>query len=218
MSFLSEEKILKVLPVVFILFFLKSGVFALIWHNTSDDAFVPGDRDGDSIREHIIRGAGSFLKSHSFMQAFLEKIELAELECLDYNQLLLTLDDAIGKMLETKVRYRALTAEADITPYNQDVINQLLIFDYAGFQDNRSLNGDVFALVQSFLEQGDVRGVYHKTLVDVEEILLTLGVLRVDVAAGLFPDPADLWNANCSYSLSLLFGQYVTAVFMDIKE
>jgi hypothetical protein len=123
---------------------------------------------------------------------------------------------ALANMTNAKNTYLYLTQIADITPYNLDVIEKLIAFDYAAFQQEKQLNSVVFSQVESFLSKGDIRGVYHRFLSTAEELLVRLITIKADVDAGCFPSSEALWELNQEVAQALLFGQYTSEVFTRV--
>lgn len=206
--------------VIFVLFFLTTQTFALIYGNESDKGFGGGSGGGKSstpiIRTYVIQGAGYFLNAHSDIIQFLDKTELAELDGINYAELQRIITNAIQHMQQANDTYFNLTQTADITPYNMEVTAQLALFDYAAFQQEKGLNSIIFADVAAYLSKGNIRGVYHRFLSVSENLLIQLNAIKADIDAQRFPPAQDLWNLNQYTTKSLLFGQYTTQVFHQL--
>jgi hypothetical protein len=205
----------KVLLAVFVLLLVHVNAFALIYGNESQKGFGnPGGKSsGPTIKTYVLQGAGYFLDSYSDILLFLNKIELADLNGIDYVELQKILNHTGENIQLQKDTYLNLTQLADGTPYDQAVIDQLTGFDYAAFQQEKGLNSVIFADVQSYLSKGDIRGVYHRFLTAAETLLVQLNTIKTDIDANRFPQPADLWNLDQNAAQSLLFGQYTAEVF-----
>lgn len=212
------KTIVAILAAVFALCFLSITAHALIYGNDTDGGFGGGGNktETSSIRTDVIEGAGYFLSSYSDILAFLNKIELAELRGIDYPELQRIIAGAVENMTNAKNTYLNLTQTADITPYNLEVIEKLIAFDYAAFQQEKQLNSVVFSQVESFLVKGDIRGIYHRFLSTAEELLVRLNTIKTDVDAGRFPSSDALWELNQAAAQALLFGQYTSEVFNRI--
>lgn len=208
----------KVLVVVLVLLLAHANVFALIYGNESDKGYgSPGFKSSSSvIRDYVLQGAGYFLESYADILQLLNKIELAGLNGIDYvemQKITALANDNIQGQIET---YTNLTQLADVTPYDQAVIDQLLRFDYAAIQQEKALNSVIFADVQSYLSKGDIRGVYHRFLTVAQTLQAQLNVIKTDIDSGKFPQTSDLWNMNQNAAQSLLFGQYTAEVFIRV--
>lgn len=208
----------KVLLAVFVLFLVQVNAFALIYGNESQKGFGnPGGKSSvPTIKTYVLQGAGYFLDSYSDILQLLNKIELAELNGIDYIELqkiAARAGDNIRGQMET---YLNLTQLADAAPYDQAVIDLLTGFDYAAFQQEKGLNSIIFADVQSYLSKGDIRGVYHRFLAVAAVLQAQLNIIKTDIDANRFPQSADLWNLDQNAAQSLLFGQYTAEVFCRV--
>jgi len=164
----------------------------------------------------IIEGAGYFLGSQSDMFLFLNRLELAGLSTPDYADLQDLLNRAVKNMEKAVETYKTLAATAAVTPYNQQVLSQLMQFDFTGYEKTNGLNGEVFARVKAYLSRGNVTGVILLIKRDMESILNLLYGLKALVDKSEFPDLSMLWRVNQSYYQTMLGGQYVAEVFNSL--
>ncbi|MCP5102049.1 MAG: hypothetical protein GY950_01655 [bacterium] len=203
---------------VFILALVNVNVFALIYGNETEGGYGDGGKSAESasIRELVIKGAGYFLESYAETLSFLKKIELSELEGIDYPQLQKAVTGAVDNMQQAYRVYLELKQLSGVTPYNTEVIGQLMLFDYAAFQQEKALNPTVFAEVEAYLSKGDIRGVYGRFLAISEELLVLLNAVKSAVDSNRFPTGAELWSLNQASAQSLLFGQYTSEVFSRV--
>jgi len=207
----------KVLLGVAVLILLNFNLSGFLYYNDVDIIFGEGLKKGTVIKEHVIRGAGYFLESYSDFLLFLTKIEVSELDGLDYDKLRLNLNNAIEKMEYARDTYIQLKEEADVTPYNPIMIEELLNFDYDGFQKKNHLIESIFDDVSFYLSKGKIREMYEKTISHIEGILEIANGLNEAINAGKFPKVSTLQDLNETCSKSLLFGQYAAKVFKKIK-
>jgi hypothetical protein len=205
---------------------------ALVKGNDSDQAFVTGDTGGDSgnrlvesnlvtgpsLRDYLIDGAANFLDSYSHTLAFLKEIELGELQGLDFIALNSLVDKAISVMEASSLSYANLRQLAYNTPYNEDMIRELMTFNYTAYLKSNDLNRIVFKEVQFYLQHGDVRGAYDKMWLDTIYILDVLHGIKSTISSNTMPEGAPLWKLNQYYSESLLFGQYMAGIFSEILK
>lgn len=200
--------------------------YAFIKANDSDKAFMPGGGNKDttlltpdkSIRDYIIDGAAFYLDSYSNILALLKEVEVAELGNSDGTRLSALITSALDNMENCNAAYISLHAVALQTEYNPVVILELKTFNYNQFMSNYKLNRSIFRSLQDLLHRGDVRGAYSQMLLDSESILAVLYRVKSSIDQGLLPDSASLWEANQAYSESLLFGQYMAAIFAEIVK
>ena len=131
----------RVLLWVAVLILSTLNVSAVIYFNGAGGNFGGGSESTlpqeKTIRDYVIEGAGYFLESYSGFLLFLNKVELKELQGLDYNEVQMILNSAIEKMENARDVYTRLKQEADVTPYNPDMIDELMNFDYDGFQETK---------------------------------------------------------------------------------
>jgi hypothetical protein len=211
-----KYSILKVLLGIIIIISLNLNSFSWWYANHTDSAYGGDGENGISISDLVVDGAGYFLESYSNTLLFMKKIEWSGKTALDYDELKNLVDKALDNMKSAKETYVNLKQAADTAPYNPAVIDALKQFDYNGFKEANSLNGDIFKEVNGYLVKGDIRGVYARILLDTENIILLLERIRDQVDAGDFPVIGDVWNVNHAYSQSLLFGQYTSQVLASI--
>ncbi len=224
---------LKILMGLLVLVLTGSYSYSRVWGNYSDCALEPGCESegevagtqgsigtaldsGGSAGMYIVEGAGYLLTSYSGMATFLSRVETAELTGTEYSGLREILYRTIIDMEKAKNAVYLLKLTADRTPYHKPVIERLLMFDYAGFQQKRNLNADIFSGVGGFLSVGDVRGLYGKCLKDMDKILDQLYRLKSVVEADRFPEISSLWSLNHDYATLMLFGQYTSQVFESL--
>jgi hypothetical protein len=182
----------------------------------SSVAFESNLLKSSSVNQFVVEGASYFLKSHSSYLALLQQIEISEIEYIPLGILNETADTAISKMQDTISAYAQLKAWADVTPYNEDVVSSLKLFNYMEFQREHNLSPAIFWKVREYLKNGDVRGIYDKMLEDSNSILKSLAGIGVDLTVGKIPSNISLWSLNQFYLECLMFDQYVSMVFYAI--
>lgn len=224
----NKQIIFTVTLGILVLFIFTGNLLSLVVANESQKGFgnptgapdaprVVGVKTNSSIENYVLKGAGYFLNGYADTLLFLNSMELAKLEGLQYNQLTKIITDAATEMENAYVTYAALEQEAAQVPYNPNVISQLEMFDYNGLMVKNNLNPVIFKKVEGYLSKGDIRGIYHYLYAAVESILPIQYRIKAAVEAGKSPDVADLWILNQTYSETLLFGQYVAQTFYEIK-
>ncbi len=171
-----------------------------------------------SMREYLINGAGYYLDSYSDTLSFLKKIEVSELSGIDFGELQSLINSAVGNMEQADDAYVNLKNKADVTSYNQSVIDALKTFHYVLYRRNNNLNKSIFKEVQNYLQSGDVRGAYGRMRQDTHCLSALLNNIKAVVDSGQTPDVSLLWRLNQDYADSLLFGQYMAGVFSEIVK
>jgi hypothetical protein len=173
--------------------------------------------DISTINQYIIEGGGYYLKSESDFLLFLNKVEMAGLYGLNYDEALRIVNSAVDNLEKARATYYKLSILADATPYDLTVQSQLVSFDYSGFQEGKGFNPNVYKVVEVFLSKGDIRGVYHKLYNDVSGILGRLYRVKAGLEKKELAAISELWSIHQQYADSIFFGQYVAAVFFEIK-
>jgi len=210
----TKTTILKSFFVIFILCFFHVQGIAKWIANTSEIGFEEPDSSG--IRTYVIEAAGGFLKSQSDFLLFLNKIEMEEINGIDFAELKQVINNAVVNMENAMLKYESLTQLADSTPYDQSTITTLVSFNYISFQGNKGSNSVIFKEVKTYLCSGDVRGLYHRLLENTQSLLDQLTAVKSVVDAEVIPENSTLWQVNQAYSEMLLFGQYAAEIFYDL--
>jgi hypothetical protein len=209
-----KRKILKLFLIIVILFLFDLNAAAKFIANASERGFTASGSTG--IRQYVIEAAGYFLKSQAEMLLFLNKIELEEINGIDYAELQRIIHNAVVYMGKAREKYNDLTQLAESTPYDQSTITALVNFNYTSFQGSKELNSVLFNEAKTYLSGGNVRGLYRHFRADTQSILDQLTVIKSDVDAEVIPETLNLWRVNKSYCEILLFGQYVAEVFYEV--
>lgn len=216
-----KPSVSKVLVVMGVLILFHLNLPALTYCNDSYSAFLGADKkvknsEVGTIKGHLEEGAVCFLESYSDFLQFLSKIEIGELGSLDYNELKLILNNAIGKMEDTENIYCELRQKADYTPYNPKVINELLAFNYGNFRIRNHLLEPVFNNVKHYLCKGKIREMYVERISQIERILSIANMIKEKIEVSELPETSVFHDLNEACSQSLLFGQYASRVFQEI--
>lgn len=217
-----KKTILTILSLwLVITFCVTSNIYPIFMGNHSCRAYNNCDdegetRSGASPGQLLIQGGGYFLASNSEILKFLNKIEMAEVNGMDYTELQSIINLAIQNMENARDIYTQIISIAKETPYDQDAINQLKLFDYNGYSERNLLIKEIFAIVTNFLKAGDVTGAYIKIKADMNSILNQLYQIKSSVDANKFPDISLLWRINQNYNALMLFGMYMAEVFINL--
>lgn len=169
-----------------------------------------------TVGQLVIIGGENLLYSHSAICRFSGLIERSELYGPDFEDLKLTLDQAIEYMENARLTYFQLKTLASGLPYNQYVIEKLKNLDYQKFQSDRGLIASLFTKVQDLLKNGDVTGVFIEFYNYSCGILDYLYVIKNDIDENRMPDISKIWRVNQNYSEFRMFGQYVAEVFLSL--
>ncbi len=216
----------KLIVVLFIIAISDSIAFAYVWGNWRECASAPGcsctltlqltQDTGSPLKTYVVESAGYFLKSHAAYQEFLNRVEMSESNGIDSEEFKNTLYNAIDNMEKAKAVYTNLKTASEKIPYHQEMIDQLIKFDYDGFRIKYGLIEPIFEKVKTLLGKGDIAGFDEAVLANMDTILSKLYEIKSSVDKGLVPETALLWRGNQAYAEAQLFGQYVSEVFRDI--
>lgn len=225
-----SKKTLTVI-ILFFLFFMSNVTYGVISFNGSDSGYDGDGEDssGESsnisnaassslIRMLIIQGAGYYLKSHCYYQFFLNKIEMAEIEGVNYCDLQGVLNATVFYMERANISYLDLKNVAAGTPYNEVVVGELKGFDYDGFKEGKNFNREVYGKAKSFLEKGDITGLYCEMYSRSVVILEALNNLKGVIDGNSFPEMSILWELNQNFSNALFLGQYTAMIFSELQK
>jgi len=226
MKGLPKHSLSKVLCGIAVILLFHFNLSAFIFFNNSEICFNQASGyEGEiavlqceTLRCHVIDGAGYFLDSHADVIRLLQALEVGELSGLDYNRLRFRLDSAIEHLLAAQNTYSKLKQTADLIPYDSLVLDQLLNFNYDVFRAENHLLEPIFERVRFFLCNGAVRELYGEVLTQIERILVISYEIKAKIDIGEYPGLSDLYKLNDSYSESLLFGEYAARVFREIKR
>jgi hypothetical protein len=201
--------------------FVSITVFGVVFGNHGDSGY---NSSGDGynaidnpLRTLIITGASHFIKSYSLFQQFLNKIELAELYGVNYDELRGIINDTLANIENARTDYYDFMKLASVTPYNESFIAALEPFDYDGFREKNHLNAIIFSKLAALLKNGDLTGVYQEIYQKTGEISLFLHIVKASVDKDMFPGIPVLWEINQVYFNSYFFGQYAAMVFNEVK-
>jgi len=214
---------LKVSIAVYIcLFLVLSNSYTRINNNGAGGGYEGGGGEGifgdsSTIEGYIVKGAGYFLKADSDIQILLSMMELQDLNGIDYREMQTVVNSALENMNNAKQTYEALIQKAEITPYNQSVIDILKNFDYEAFMKSNGLNAPIFEKVRGFLQDGDITGSFKYTYSRYLEIIVLLDVIRQSIYRYRLPELSIFWRLNENTAYISFFGSYVARVFAGIS-
>ena len=171
-----------------------------------------------TVEDLVIKSATYFLKGKAYVDLLASRLEAAEIEGVCFYDYQMLVNDALDNMRMARYYYQSLKNKADITPYNQTVIEKLKAFDYQSFMEENGLISDMFNQVKSYLVAGDVRGAYGRFLAYTDDIITILETVQKNVYYWNFPKTATVWKLNQECAKMLLFGQYMAQVFYKINE
>lgn len=221
-----KAMIVKCFLALVISFICTQVSFAAIWGNWRECVSSPGcsctltlqatSETTTTLKSYVVESAGYFLKSHAAFQQFLYCLEMSESGGADSADFKITLYSAIENMEKARAAYNNLKFASEKIPYNQEMIDKLMKFDYESFRVKNGFNEPVFEKLRTFLGKGDIAGFDGAVIANIDDILNKLYVIKASVDKGLLPEIALPWRTNQAYAEAQLFGQYMSEVFRDI--
>jgi len=166
-----------------------------------------------TIEGYVVKGAGYYLDAYSDILVFLNRMELSDIQRMDYNESRQLLDRALDNMTNALQTYERLIKKAEVTPYKEAFISKLMDFDYNGFMQVRGLNSVIFGKVEDHLKRGDITGLLRQTYTEFTVIFWLLRSVRDELNLEKLPEMSKVWRLNERCSQALLFGQYGSMVF-----
>jgi hypothetical protein len=219
MSQVSKHSIFTVSMVCIIMVFSNNILFSRISCNGSGSGYdCPGCIGAESstaIESLIIEGAGYYLQGNSYIQTLLNRVELQDINGIDYPGIQESIKKALENITNARLTYEKLVNKAEATPYKPFVIEQLKSFDYKAFMLENRLNEKVFKQVGGYLSTGDITGTFKHVLSSIKKIERLL----ISVQTGLdFSRIEPFWKINECCAEFSLFGSYVARIFQSIKQ
>lgn len=222
---LTKQAILKAVMGILVVLLLSQGLNAKIIANYSDESFYEPEQG--QARVYVIESAGYFLKAHSDYLLFLHKIELAELQSPDLDELRNIINEAVNNMDRARATYAMLAQFAADSPCRPEIKKALRDFDYTTLRRGKEISGmntdrpgetggTAGARVRRHLETADVPALYRELLADTQEMQEKLNQLKAMVDADQLPQNQQLWQLYRSFSDTQRFGQYIAEIFSRI--
>lgn len=221
MRYIKTNFIFKIIILCLFVTFMNISVYSRICGNGAGDGYGDeGDETngkGTVIEIYIIEGAGHFLKTNSDISLFLNKIELADLRGIDYDEVSLIIDSAWKSINRAKDTYNDLIKIAEVTPYNEIVIEKLVNFNYTSFMKENGLNSVILKEVEEYLKIGDITGTFRRIRSSFDRIIEHINLIKGDITLNKMPDLKNMWTLNKEITHTLLFGQYMSEIFHEIR-
>jgi hypothetical protein len=201
--------------------FLLSGntLFSYIECNGSGSGYAcplcKGVGFQNEIESMIIEGAGYYLQGNSYIQTLLNRVELQDINGIDYPGIQESIKKALENITNARLTYEKLVKKAEATPYKEVVIEQLKSFDYKAFMIENRLNEKVFKQVGGYLSTGDITGTFKHVLSSIKKIERLLILVKTDMD---FSRIEPFWKINECCAEFSLFGSYVARIFQSIQQ
>jgi hypothetical protein len=221
-----KNLILAILVGALIFLATPTNVFARIMQNGAGGGYGGADETNslkgrtlgmvNTVEKYVIIGASFYLNAYSDILTFLNRVELSDLQGMDFYESRQILDRALNNMTDALKTYNRLIKKTEITPYNDIFIAKLLDFDYNGFMQEHGLNSVVFDKVEEYLKKGDITGLIKRMYTDFTIILGILNSIRDELYFERLPNMSEIWELNERCSKTLLLGQYASRIFYSV--
>ena len=212
-----KKNMFQMMIALFLTFSLSTHVYSALYGNWRECLNAPGCTcemitATSDLSIYIVESAGYFFHSHSAFQAFLNRVELAEIKGINNQELKNILYSSIDNMEKAKGAYSNFITTSEKIPLNQVLIDQLARFDYANFRVKFGLLESPFEKVRIFLCKGDINGLDSAVLGNMNNILKQLYIIKSCVDKEEMPNISILWRLNQSFFEAQLFGQYMSEI------
>jgi hypothetical protein len=212
-----------ILSLIIIIFSLCVSLYPRISSNGSGGGYG-GPGDGESaganptIENLVVEGAGYYLQGNSYIQSFLNQVELQDIKGIDYTELQRLIAGAVENITNSRLAYERLVETAERTPYNPVVIEQLKAFDYDSFMIDNRLNEVIFKKVEGYLSNGNITGAFKHNLSVIKSIQWLLFIVTNYVEFNQMPGLEISWKLNELCAEFSLFGSYIARIFQSINK
>jgi hypothetical protein len=217
--------IISMIIVLSLMSVLSYGWIVANWHCLLyDGQCTPEDSNQSSIQSlspslgHLsIDAAGFFLQSNSDYQAFLKKIELADIYGVNYEDLKYLITNSIENMEMVHSIYYRVWQISKSLERDPVVLQKLTQFDYGLILEEKKFIPSIFSEVEKYLKIGNMPGAFEKIYNDTGDILQGMKSLKSLLEANSIDIP-QCWEVNQRFLKSELFGQYISQVFSEIRK
>ena len=216
-------KFIKLISVISALVLLALFNTQQIQAFVSANDIVPvfGDDDAQKkqqIEYYVVSGTSLFLQSQSYSNLLLNEYELSGNQDFNFNVAVGYAEKAISLLENSLNQYKKAKETGEIIGYNPQKINLFKSFDYEKFINYNGLNGVIAQKVQSYMQSGDILGIYQQNIDNLTGILNTLYTIKDNLKKGLRPEIELFWNLMQKISESSLFGNYSTVIATAVLD
>jgi hypothetical protein len=208
---------LKTLMLCFIFAVCCTQIYPRIWCNTTDGGFSDDAvLAGFSMKTHIVEAAANFLSAYGHTMLLLNKIELSELYGLDFTEAQLLINTAIDEMNVAIAEFSALRELADRTPYNDNVLDMVAVYDFSQFEARKKANTPILNNLKELLLERKLREYYAQLHSKLYEIVGHLNLLKSHLDGNMYPDFEAIHNLNQVLAETMISGEYAAEIFHEV--
>jgi hypothetical protein len=168
------------------------------------------------IGSMIADGASQLLQSASDAFLFMNELEIAEQNGLNFGAALQRVDSAAAKVEEALKIFNEIIAIGSEAGYDKGRIGKLKAFNYEQYASENALSSETMTKVASYLGKGDILGFYQRHAENLGTLLNILNTIKDDLLAGKLSENKVLWSLLQQYNSTLMFGNYASLVFYQI--
>lgn len=207
----------KAILVIILTMSLSVTGFCRIFGNGSGNGFDEKSGSKDEINLLIIDGASSYLKAYTNVLLSLDKIELSDIEGINFSEVSNDLFNARKNLNSAIISYNRLIFLAENSTLRLTVFKKLKELNYEKLAKEKKLNNLMINEINNFLANGDLAGIYRSLKADFTDIDLLLEKIEQTVKNHKMPSNTHLWKLNRKFAKTLLRGQYIAEIFHTIK-
>jgi len=208
------------LLAIIMLFLFDVSIYGYAFGNGAGNVYEPQasySQETLSIGAYIIQGASSFFETEVNIKGIMQMVELQNSPEFDYIVLNDLLNRAISNLDRALTVYDSLISLANVTPYNNSVIDSLKTFDYDSFKDQLGLNATIYDMVKEFLRKGNVTGMFCYIRTQFSILKENLLQIKASTSVQILPELEEFWTLNESCSSLSTFGSYGARIFYAIN-
>ena len=201
---------LSILTVVTAVTYLNAFIS---WNYTPS---VFDSTEPQALEELTVEGTSFFLQSNADVFLLLNEVEVGYGKNFDFAYALELTDSAIRKLENARVKYVQIITRTEYSGQERQMVKRLKAFDYNLLSESHRLNRQVMSELKSYLEVGDINGLYAKNIENIDGILERLNNIRSLLSEGKQPAVSSFWSLLQHYSNAILLGNYASMTFVNM--
>jgi hypothetical protein len=210
----------KIFLCVCLLVILAVPTFSIVWGDYMCKLY-PEDcsKENVTILSDNNTGVGDLLHQAGIYMTYANLQFKSFLYCIEENMFSIekkqeyieTLNNCLDSLSKGQIIYHKVILIPLV--FRSDVIQKLksFNFDELSIQKNES-----FYIVRSFMEKGDILGIYNKYLDDSNILFFKIKAIQSELVLGITPDINKVYQVNDIFINSERFGMYTSIVLNNI--
>lgn len=205
---------MKKLIFLLLIVLLSTITHAMLFHNDIIPAFPPEDRP--KIESAVIDGAVHFFQAQSHASLLMMEYERSSKLPFDYSAALTHTLNAFSELEKSVEDYGQAVNMGIQAGYYSETIAKFKAFNYDNFSLANFMNRDTMVTVKAYFSVGNIVGVYQQNVDSLNDILVTLVMVKDKLEAGKMPEKFLLWQLFQQFSQAALFGNYCTVTAENV--